>query len=80
MGARLRIIGVCSVLVLVSCELAVENSPPYVISAPVSFCEERPGYYAFAGVEFNYHNLRSDLAKTRGQKTKRRVPPLRGDS
>jgi hypothetical protein len=51
--------GVYSVLIVVSCKLTADSSPPYVITKPVSYCAERAGYYLYAGVEFTFLNTAS---------------------
>jgi len=40
-----------------ACAFSDGGAPPFVISQPVARAAAREGYYAFAGVEFDYHNL-----------------------
>jgi hypothetical protein len=42
---------------LSSCQTLQEDAPPYVISKPVCSIEPNPGYYLFAGIEFDFLNI-----------------------
>lgn len=45
--------------ILSSCVLGNEAAPPFVLSRPECYIEERAGYYVFAGVEFDFLNTGS---------------------
>jgi hypothetical protein len=40
----------------ISCKLQ-QTTPPYIISGLVCSLENKPGYYTFAGVEFDFMNI-----------------------
>jgi hypothetical protein len=62
MKTLLWLTGVCSILLAASCKLAADSAPPYVITKPISYCTEKPGYYTFAGIEFVFLNASTKTA------------------
>ncbi|GHV77506.1 hypothetical protein AGMMS49942_23270 [Spirochaetia bacterium] len=43
-------------LLFVSCKLAQDEFPPYVVSKPVCLIEQKIGYFNFVGIEFDLFN------------------------
>ncbi|GHT57757.1 hypothetical protein FACS1894109_10600 [Spirochaetia bacterium] len=44
-------------LLVCSCVLTEQDLPPYVISRPVCLTGSKPGYFTFAGIEFDFSNV-----------------------
>ncbi|GHV88641.1 hypothetical protein AGMMS50267_10010 [Spirochaetia bacterium] len=50
------VVSLAASLVVSSCKFIQDEPPPYVVSKPVCLIEAKPGYFNFAGIEFDFFN------------------------